>query len=54
MDQAMNMISDAIAGNYNDALALIGLSCVAAFVLYFCNDLRQAKRRRGTHGRMFR
>ncbi len=53
MDQAMNMISDAVAGNYNDIFALIGLSCAAAFCLYFYSDLRQAGRR-ARSGRRYR
>lgn len=45
LESVMTMISGLVHGNYNDILALIGLACAGAFVLYFCNDLRQAGRR---------
>lgn len=47
-------ISDLVNGNYTDILAIMGLALGAVAVLYFFNDLRQSRRRRGTHGRMYR
>lgn len=45
MMQAIDALSDVVHGNYNDIIGFIGLSCFAAFVIYFISDLRQAGRR---------
>ena len=54
MIDELNKISDLVNGGYTDIITLIGLALGAVAILYFFNDLRQARRRPGTFGRMYR
>ena len=52
LTSTLNGISDLVNGGYMDIIKLIGLICFGFFVLYFCNDLRQAGKR-GRNSRRF-